>query len=110
MKTQKVYGIYEADTVEILERNNLGFTELFSNKVKLKIIENFNKILPEDTNQLFLGILIGYDDNLSEDIEESFRKSSLTHLLAVSGAHILYIIVGIKFLFKVFKRNERHGC
>ena len=103
LKTQKVYGIYDADTVEILERNNLGFTELFSNKVKLKIIENFNKILPEDTNQLFLGVLIGYDDNLSEDIEESFRKSNLTHLLAVSGAHIAYIIVGIKFLFEIFK-------
>ena len=47
-----------------------------------------------ETSRLFLGILIGYDDNLSEDIEESFRKSSLTHLLAVSGSHIVYIISG----------------
>ena len=103
LKTQKVYGIYEADTIEILKHNNLSWIELFSDIVKLKIIENFSKILPEDTNQLFLGILIGYDDNLSEDIEESFRKSSLTHLLAVSGAHIAYIIVGVKFLFQILK-------
>ena len=103
LKTQKVYGIFDADKVEILKHNNLNFIEQFSNKVKLKIIENFNKILPEDTNQLFLGILIGYDDNLSENIEESFRKSSLTHLLAVSGAHIAYIIVGVKFFFEMLK-------
>ena len=107
LKTQKVYGLFEVDTVEILEHNNLSFIELFSNKVKLKIIENFNRILPEDTNQLFLGILIGYDDNLSEDIEECFRKSSLTHLLAVSGAHIAYIIVGVSFLLKKLKIQKR---
>ena len=107
LKTQKVYGIFEADKVEILEHNNLSFIELFSNKVKLKIIENFNNILPEETSPLFLGILIGYDDNLSEDIEESFRKSSLTHLLAVSGAHIAYIIVGVSFLLKKLKIPKR---
>ena len=103
LRTQKVYGIYEADKVEILEHKNLSFIELFSNKIKLKIIENFRKILPEDTSELFLGILIGYDDNLSEDIEESFRKSSLTHLLAVSGSHIAYIIVGISFFLELVK-------
>lgn len=107
LKTQKVYGIYEADNVKILEHNNLSFIELSSNIVKLKIIENFNKILPEDKSQLFLGILIGYDDNLSEDIEESFRKSSLTHLLAVSGAHIAYIITGLSFLFRRLKISKR---
>ena len=107
LKTQKIYGIFEANKVEVLKYNNLSFIELFSNKVKLKIIENFSNLLPEETNQLFLGILIGYDDNLSEDIEESFRKSSLTHLLAVSGAHIAYIIVGVSFLFKKLKISKR---
>ena len=56
---------------------------------------------------MFLGILIAYDDNLSEDIEESFRKSSLTHLLAVSGSHIAYIIVGISNLLKLFKISKK---
>lgn len=107
LKTQKVYGIFDADKVEILKHNNLSFIDLFSNKVKIKIIENFKKILPKETNQLFLGILIGYDDNLSEDIEESFRKSSLTHLLAVSGAHIAYIIVGVSFLLNKLKIPKR---
>ena len=107
LKIRNVYGIFEAERIEILENNNLSFIELFSNKVKLKIIENFNKILPESTSQLFLGILIGYDDNLQENIEESFEKSSLTHLLAVSGAHIAYIIVGFEFLFSKLKFSKK---
>lgn len=107
LKTQKIYGIYEANKIEILKHNNLNFIELFSNKVKFKIIDSFKVVLPESTNQLFLGILIGYDDNLSENIQESFRKSSLTHLLAVSGAHIVYIITGLKFLFEKLKVPKR---
>lgn len=99
LKTQGVYGIFEADNIKVLKHDNLSKIELFSNSIKQKIISNINKILPEDTKQLFLGILIGYDDNLAEDIQESFRKSSLTHLLAVSGAHIAYIILGLGYLF-----------
>lgn len=103
LKTQKVYGIFEADNVEVISDNNLNKVELFANDLKQKIISNINKILPESTRELFLGILIGYDNNISEDIQESFRKSSLTHLLAVSGAHIAYIILGLGFLFRRLK-------
>lgn len=100
LKTQKVYGIFEANNIKILEHNSLSKIELFSNYIKQRIITNINKILPEDTRQLFLGILLGYNDNLSEDIQESFRKSSLSHLLAVSGAHITYIILGLSYLLR----------
>lgn len=100
LRTQEVYGIFEANNIELLKQNNLSKIELFSNSIKQKIIANMNKILPEDTSQLFLGILIGYDDKLSEDIQESFRESSLSHLLAVSGAHIAYIILGLGYLLR----------
>ena len=103
LKTEGIYGIFEADRIEVLEENNLSVVERFTNYLKQKIITNINKILPRDTKELFLGILIGYDDNLSEEIEESFRKSSLTHLLAVSGSHIVYIITGLGFLLKLSK-------
>lgn len=107
LKTQKIYGIYEADNLDVLCHGNLSKVELLANELKQKIINNINKILPESTKDLFLGILIGYDDNLGEEIQEIFRKSSLTHLLAVSGAHIVYIITGIKFLFSKLNIPKR---
>ena len=103
LKTEGIYGIYEADQIEVLENKNLNYIAIFANNIKQKIINNVNKILPEHTKDLFLGILIGYDDNLSENIEISFRKSSLTHLLAVSGSHIAYIITGIAVSLKMLK-------
>lgn len=103
LKTEGIYGIFKADKIEILKSNNLSTIEIFTNNLKQKIITNINKILPESTKDLFLGILIGYDENLSEEIEENFRKSSLTHLLAVSGSHIAYIITGLGFFLKLCK-------
>lgn len=107
LKVQKIYGIFEADKVEVLSINNLSKIEILANNLKQKIITGTNKILPESTKDLFLGILIGYDENLGEDIQESFRKSNLTHLLAVSGAHIAYIIVGFSFLFSRLKFSKK---
>ena len=103
LKTQKVYGIFKADNIKVINSNNVSVVELLSNNFKQKIINDINKILPETTKNLFLGILIGYDEELTEEIQESFRRSSLTHLLAVSGSHVAYIIFGIKFLFKKLK-------
>ena len=107
LKTERIYGIFEAEKVELLENNNLSIIEIYTNNLKQKIITNINEILPQDTKDLFLGILIGYDENLSEDIEESFRKSSLAHLLAVSGSHIVYIISGLGFVLRVLKIPKR---
>jgi len=107
LKTEGIYGIFEAEKIEVLENKDLNFVAIFANNSKQKIITNINKVLPEDTKELFLGILIGYDDNLSEEIEISFRKSSLTHLLAVSGSHIAYIITGLAFSLKLLKMPKK---
>ena len=103
LKAEGIYGVFEVVYIEILEEKNLNPIEIFINNLKQKLITNTNKILPQNTKDLFLGILIGYDDNLSEEIEISFRKSSLTHLLAVSGSHIAYIITGIGFCLRILK-------
>ena len=103
LRTEGIYGIFEADKVEVLHHNNLNIIEISTNNLKQKIINNINKILPGNTKDLFLGILMGYDDSISEEIEESFRKSSLTHLLAVSGSHIVYIITGLAISLRLLK-------
>lgn len=103
LKTQKVYGIFEGKKIKVLEHHRAPKMEEISNRIKQKIIANTNQVLPEDTRQLFLGILIGYDDYLQEEIQESFRKSNLSHILAVSGSHIAYLVLGVTFLLSKMK-------
>ena len=73
------------------------------------MIDNANRNMPKRTANLLLGILIGERDNIQEDIIESFRTANLSHILAVSGAHTSYIILGITYLISKSKTPKRIG-
>ena len=57
-----------------------------------------NLLLDEEKASLLTGILIGDKEAIEEEMQESFRDSNLTHMLAVSGAHVSYLLLGISFL------------
>jgi ComEC/Rec2-related protein len=41
------------------------------------------------------GIVLGGDEGLSADLRDAFRASGLYHLLAVSGANVMFVAVGV---------------
>lgn len=43
---------------------------------------------------LTLGIVLGEDDGLDDELTADFRASGLAHLLAVSGQNITFVVVG----------------
>lgn len=109
LKTNKIYGIVKAKKIDIIEKENYNKVLMLISKFKNSIIDNCNKILEKDEAALLTGILIGNKDNLSNDIKESFRQSSLSHLLAVSGAHMTYIILAITLLLDKIKIHKKLG-
>lgn len=38
---------------------------------------------------------MGYKDEISDEIQENFKESNISHILAVSGLHVSYIIIAI---------------
>lgn len=95
-KRKNIYGRVKADRVEVIEKEK---NKIIS--IRFKLIENItNKILKniKEYPGLFLGILIGKKDYIDENIEEEFRKSGISHVLAVSGAHVACIISIVVFI------------
>ncbi len=92
LKTKNIYGLIEVNNYSIIKEKNINKVLEFINNIKLKIKNNLLDILEKEEAGLCIGILIGDRENISEQTEENFRKSNLTHLLAVSGSHITYII------------------
>lgn len=107
LKTKKIYGIIETNKIEKIEKFEYNKLLIFINKINSKITNNANKILTKEQANLFTGILIGNKEKLTNEIEESFRNSNLSHMLAVSGAHVAYVILGITFILKIIKTNKR---
>ena len=92
LKSKNVYGTIEADSVEIFDENKIDFFSIIINKIQNNVKENMTKLLGQEESALCIGILIGDTMEISEKTEDNFKRSNLTHLLAVSGSHITYII------------------
>ena len=109
LKTLNIYGTIKVEEAKIINKNQLSPILISINNIKEKVIDNANRNMPKRTANLLLGILIGERDNIQEDIIESFRTANLSHILAVSGAHTSYIILGITYLISKSKTPKRIG-
>ena len=95
LKTLKVYGTIEAENIKILKENSNNILFTISNNIFIKIKDIVQENLPKEKANLLLGILVGYKDEISETIKENFEQSNISHVLAVSGLHVSYIILAI---------------
>lgn len=105
LKKDGIYGIVKAsyDNIKLLKNEN---SIIFA--IKESIIAQIRKILPQDSANLLLGILIGDKDSLQEEYIEYFRKSSLTHILCVSGGNINYIIMGATYILNKINLRKKY--
>lgn len=109
LKSKNIYGIITVDKEDIsfIKKNNVDVINLLANKVsnsmKIKIEQN----LSNETSQLLSGILIGNKSNLQKEIQEDFKNSSLSHVLAISGMHVSYVMLGITFAISKIKFSKK---
>lgn len=73
----------------------LGYT--IRNYIVAIVEKNFS---PEQAG-LLCGVLIGYTDGLSKPIQQAFSSAGLSHIMAVSGANVVFIILPFVYLFKL---------
>ena len=109
LKTKKIIGTVELEKAKILKSSNGSFIH----NIQKYIRDTINGTLTDEEGNLLLAILLGDKDKLSEDIQESFKTSNLSHMLAVSGAHVSYIILGLTYVLQnsiIGKKNEKIVC
>ena len=109
LQTQGIYGSIKSKNIELIKKNDVNILLILSNRLRNSIINNIKIILPNNTEGLLEGILLGYKENLDEDISSSFQKSSLSHILAVSGTHVSYIILALTFLISISRMSKKCG-
>jgi competence protein ComEC len=78
----------------------------FGVNLKNKIVSVINKSLPKKQAGLLNAMLIGVRENLDNDVKEAFSDSGLTHIMAVSGMNVAFIVFPLSFILKKlhFKR------
>lgn len=90
LKTLKIFGTLKADEIDkIDERHNVFY---YFNKIFLIIKNNIEITYNKTTMPIILGIMIGDTSQIDDEVREDFSKSSISHVLAISGLHVSYII------------------
>lgn len=108
LKSIGIHGTVKVDSVIKVGKENINPIIKISNTLRSYIKENVqNNIEDEDKRNLLLGILLGYDDELSSKVKEQFSDSGISHILAVSGMHVSYVVMGVTFILKKVKLPKK---
>ncbi len=107
LKTINAYGNIQVPNakISVISKENGSIIQSLANKFKTMLINNLSKILSSNTKDLAIGVLTGETLNIDSKIKEDFRNSNLAHMLAVSGTHVAYVILGLNLILK--KLNKR---
>ena len=64
-------------------------------------------LMPYSLQSLFAGLVIGDDRDQSREMVNQFRASGLSHLCAVSGQNVAYLLAALSPLLRRLRRNSR---
>ena len=108
LKSKKIMGTIKEKEGKVISKNNLFLSTMLTLQLKEKMLNEVDNNLKEREAGLVKAYLLGETDNLEKDIKQDFRNSNLSHILAVSGMHVSYLILIINFIFnkKIFGKNK----
>lgn len=105
LKQSKIYGSMYCKNVEVVDHKQSVVGKIFEMKSRFyKVLEN---IYSEDANEFLKGILLGDSSNLDDEIKKNFKNSSLSHVLAISGMHVSYVIIGVQAVLDKFVNGRK---
>ena len=106
LKTLGICGTIEVEKIENLRKNSkiniFSSTSFIRIRMKEIIKNNFGK----DVASIVTGIILGDTEEIEQDLKDNFSNSNLSHILAVSGMHIGYIVLFCKLFFGFFGKRK----
>jgi competence protein ComEC len=105
LRQNKIYGILYAENVKVLKHTKNVFYYIY--KLKEDFSERLENLFNEEESAFLKGILLGDKNDISDDIIQNFRDSSLSHILAISGMHVVYVVWGVKFVIEKIIKNMK---
>lgn len=88
---------FKAEKIEIIKNNK---------QFKYKIINKLNKKINNYKSKKYMQSLILGNNIIDEEIKESYQKNGISHLLAISGMHILILSGTLLFILNKILKNQ----
>ncbi|XLQ20322.1 MAG: ComEC/Rec2 family competence protein [Candidatus Moraniibacteriota bacterium] len=95
---------FEYETIGF-EQSILSRLAVFRNKMESIV----NNIIPSPQAALANGLLFGGDDRLSDELQNNFSTTGMTHIVAVSGYNVSVIVAVVMGIVIFMGVNRRHS-
>ena len=102
-KNISAIGYASEEGIEVLENDKIFVLYKIKNKVK-RILDTH---LSEDYSNLGYTMLFGDKAELSETIKNNYSASGISHLLAVSGLHVGFIVTILSLILSLLKVGRK---
>lgn len=100
LKTQKIAGRVKVSQVEVVEKKQRNVILQCANTMNLKGKEKIEAIFDKEEASILKGLLLGETGDIEKEVKENFQIANISHVLAISGMHIGYLILGLQVLLK----------
>ena len=109
LKTKKVSVICQTDInkIKTKENNSHIAINVWIMNLRNKLKSNLIKILNKDKSDIAIALLLGDSSYINENQKEMYSKANVSHILAISGMHVNYIVAALGILQK--KIDNRKG-
>lgn len=93
---------------EILENNNGKWLNQFLFSVREKVTGIIRSFIPGAREQgLAEALLIGYKDDLDQNLVQSYTNTGVVHIIAISGMHLALVYWLLSLLLKPLQRKKQ---
>lgn len=83
--------VFRGQTLEHIENN--AFFHHMAGRLQRKIRDGLATVLPKQHSAIVTGFILGDTSRISPDDRKLFRETGISHLLAISGQHIMVLIM-----------------
>ncbi|MFQ6678249.1 MAG: DNA internalization-related competence protein ComEC/Rec2 [Fidelibacterota bacterium] len=101
---KNIYGWIFPDKNDYVtvRRNSKFHFGRFIYTIQNKIRSHFNEYAPGDAAGLLSALILGDKSDVDPSIKESFVKTGVIHVLAVSGLHVGYVLIVLLLIKNMF--------
>lgn len=91
LKLSNIYGIMRDPKIEILPYQDGNIIKKYLFKIRYKFSQSLNKHLDQDSAVLSRGILLGEKSSITNKLRNNLAKTSMSHIIALSGYNITIV-------------------
>ena len=96
----------EISDVNILSHDNRTLSLYFLD-IRDSVSDRFREISDYETGGFLAALLLGDRDAIDENTELSFIRTGISHILALSGAHLVIVSFAVMSILSLFKLNKK---